>query len=70
MIQTKPCPRCGHKHGWWTKRQYHYAQYHDADGNPTHAEDRGTGGIVGSKKYCFECNKDITSCISEEETKP
>jgi hypothetical protein len=70
MIQTKPCPRCGHKHGWWEKRQYHYSQCYDARGIPTYAEGRGSGGIVGSRKYCMECNKDITSCISEKETKP
>ena len=66
MKQLNDCPTCGASHGWFTVRRHSYEQYYDANGEPSHAADRGIG-IGGKRQYCAECGYDITACIGEGE---
>ena len=63
MKQTAPCPKCGNTYGWWEKRCQSYFQYFDEIGKPTHSADGETMGRGGKRKFCSECNKDITDLI-------
>lgn len=61
--QVKPCPKCKKVLGWREKRVIRGDQYFDADGTPSHFVDStGRGGV---RKYCYECDRDITKCIGE-----
>jgi hypothetical protein len=70
MTQTKPCPQCKEAHGWWERRQQSYKQYYVANGDPSHASDGEGVGRGGRRKYCYECNRDITDCVSDDEATP
>jgi len=61
MKQIKPCPWCGNKSGWFEKHVTSGQQYFYADGQPSHFCDEYTRG--GKRKYCADCNRDITSII-------
>lgn len=64
MKQTKDCPKCRSKNGWFEHRKHYGDQYFDSAGDTSHfVEARSTGG---SRKFCSECGRDITKCVSEE----
>jgi len=65
-IQLHDCPKCKTKHGWWEKRQQSYEQYYLPDGTSSHATDGNSVGRGGVRKFCFECNRDISDLIGEE----
>lgn len=62
--QTQDCPTCKAKYGWWEKRQQSYGQYFLPNGVASHATDGHGVGRGGRRKYCYECNRDITACVS------
>lgn len=66
MRQIKDCPKCKRKAGWWEKRVSYYHQYHTAEGEPDFASD-GFRGLGGARKFCYDCNRDITKCVSAGE---
>lgn len=63
MRQGKPCPKCGVANGWFEKRILTGSQFFYPDGSPSHYYDEYSRG--GKRKYCFNCGKDITKCISK-----
>ena len=66
--QTSECPHCKEAHGWFEKRQHSFEQYYTRLGDPCFAEDSSSSlGRGGIRKYCFECQRDITKCVNEME---
>ena len=61
--QISDCPKCKKKYGWYEKRIQWGEQYYEANGEPSHYCD--TNGRGGLRKYCSECNTDITKCVSD-----
>lgn len=63
--QIAPC-RCGKLAGWFEKRIVAYEQFYLPDGEASHASDILLAHRGGVRKYCFECNRDITKLIVEK----
>ena len=64
--QVKPCPRCKAILGWFENRVLYGDQFFDADGSASHFSDKGVSR-GGRRKYCYECERDITTCVLNEE---
>lgn len=57
--QLKPCPSCGKTEGWWSSLERKSMVFRSADGEKL--EHR----IFESKrKYCANCDSEITECVS------
>lgn len=61
--QIKDCPNCKEMRGWYEKLLQSYHQYYLSDGKASHAVENNTQG--GHRKYCYECNRDITNCVGQ-----
>lgn len=66
LQQVAPCPRCGHLGGWYEKRVCKYTQIFEADGEAFDATDM-TRVRGGDRRYCNECNRDITEQVQPVE---
>lgn len=64
MIQTKECPSCKKIIGWFEKVRTSYRQYYNPNGEGSNTSEGVTHG--GTRKYCFDCNRDITDLVIEE----
>ena len=62
LKQVAPCPRCRGMGGWYEKRVCKYTQIFEADGKPFDAGDM-TRVREGDRRYCIECNRDITEQV-------
>lgn len=61
QYQAKPCQRCGNLEGWYEKRITYRDQFFDANGVAFSSE--GNGELGGKRKYCVQCDADITNKI-------
>lgn len=59
--QLSACSKCKAKNGWYEKRVHYGLQFFDSDGTPSHWVDGNSRG--GKRKFCYECDKDITNKV-------
>lgn len=63
-VQVTAC-RCGKIHGWWERRVQNYRLVFHADGTFADAAglDEDTYERGGVRKFCAECDRDITDRV-------
>lgn len=65
LIQTKDCPWCHERVGWWVRMNLNYDQFFNPDGSSSHAEDNETER--GKQLHCYNCNHVVTHCVEDKE---
>lgn len=63
LIQTKDCPWCHERVGWWVRMNYD--QFFHPDGSSSHASYNETER--GNRLHCYNCNHVVTHCVEDKE---